>query len=431
MIYYKVGKGENMEYKTRVIDKILEQKLKVFGAVLIEGCKWCGKSTTGSRFSKSSLELANPSTYENNLEIAKVKPEYLLVGDKPRLIDEWQTIPVVWDAIRYDVDKSGKKGEYILTGSATVKEGIVKHTGTGRISRLLMRPMSLFESGDSIGSVSLKELFNTPKDIEGISNLELEDVAFLIARGGFPGSLDVPKKDALLIPKDYINSVSNIDINSIDNVERNPIRVKRVLKSLARNVSTSVNLSVIREDTLEGDNTITEKTISDYINVLEKLYIIENVEAWCPKLRSKTEIRVSKKREFVDPSLALASLNATDKDLLNDFKTFGFMFECLCIRDLKIYAESFDSEVFFYRDKSNLEVDAIIHSGDGKWGAVEIKLGSDETIDKAAESLIAFKNNVLTEEMGEPSFLMVLTATKYSYRRKDGVYVVPIGCLKD
>ena len=417
-----------MDYLPRIVDDLLEKKMRLFGGVLIEGCKWCGKSTTAKRKAKSIIEFQNPATYENNLEIARTRPDLLLDEEKPLLIDEWQVAPAIWDAIRYDVDKTNLKGQYLLTGSATPLEKAPKHSGTGRIARLLMHPMSLYESQNSTGEISLKKIFDQQQKIEGKSNLELEDIAFLIAKGGWPSVATVNEEDALLVAREYLEAVIHEDIQTLDGVDRNPTRVRTVLRSLARNISTTANLSVIKKDTEMSDDVISEKTIADYIKALEKMYLIEDVVAWSPKLRSKTEIRVTPKREFVDPSLAVAALRATDKDLLKDFKTFGLLFEALCIRDLRIYMESLDGEVFFYRDRNGLEADAILHLNNGDWAAVEIKLGTEETINEAAQNLLKLKNII---DMREPKFLMVLTATKYAYQREDGVLVVPIGCLKN
>jgi predicted AAA+ superfamily ATPase len=419
------------EYIPRLIDDVLKKKLKLYGAICIKGCKWCGKSTTAKQYSKSFLELQNPITIKNNMMIANTRPDLLLQGEKPRLIDEWQDAPVIWDAIRFDVDNSGLKGQYILTGSITPRNEKPKHTGTGRIVTLLMRTMSLYESKESVGTVSLKQLFDKDEDIKGVSKLQLEDIAFLCARGGWPESLQFKDEDSYTIARDYLESIINNDINTVDGVERNPNIVRTILRSLARNISTTANLSVIREDTQNSDNDISEKTIAEYIKALNDINIMDDVEAWQPKLRSKTDIRKSKKREFVDPSIAVAALRATDKDLLKDFNTFGLIFESLCIRDLKIYSQNIDGEVYYYRDKTGLECDAVVHLHDGRWGAIEIKLGSDEAIEEAAKNLLKFKNNIDVEQMNEPSFLMVLTGTEYAYRREDGVYVVPLGTLKN
>ena len=419
------------KYIPRLVDETLKRKLKIYGAVCIEGCKWCGKSTTAKQYSKSVLELQNPTTFENNMEIAKTRPDILLQGEKPRLIDEWQDAPMIWDAIRYDVDNTGLKSQYILTGSTNPRDNKPRHTGTGRIVKLLMRPMSLYESKDSVGTVSLKELFEKDIDIKGVSKLRLEDIAFLCAKGGWPGGIDFKGEDSYTIARDYVESIIRSDIKTVDGIERNENRTRIILRSLSRNISTTANLSIIRQDTQTQEGDISEKTIADYIDALKSLYIIDNVEAWHPKIRSKTVIRTSEKREFVDPSIAMASLRVTDKDLIKDFRTFGLMFESLCIRDLKIYSQSIDGDVYYYRDKNGLECDAIVHLNNGKWGAIEIKIGSNEAIEEAANNLIAFKNTVDIEQMNKPSFLMVLTATEYAYRRQDGVYVVPLGTLKN
>ena len=416
------------KYLPRIIDNVLKERMQLYGAVLIVGPKWCGKSTTAKQYAKSFLELQNPKTRQNNLEIAKTRPDLLLEGDKPRLIDEWQDAPLLWDAIRYDVDNAGLKNQYILTGSVNPIDKKINHTGTGRIIRLLMRPMSLYESNDSTGEVSLKDLFNGKKNIKGISNKELEDIAFLCARGGWPAVLNISKDKSIILARDYLESVIQNDINTVDDKERNPLRMQSILRSLARNICTSANLETIKKDTSFAESEISIKTISDYLNALTKLYIIDNVVAWCPKLRSKTEIRTSSKRNFIDPSLAVAALHATDKDLLKDFRTFGFIFESLCLRDLKIYADALDGDVLFYRDKSNLECDAIIHLKDGRWGAVEIKIGSEEAIEEAAANLIKISKIV---DSDAPSFLLIITAGKYAYKREDGIYVVPITTLKN
>lgn len=419
------------KYIPRLFDDVLKNRLKLYGAVLITGPKWCGKSTTAKQLAKSFLELQNPRTRENNLEIAKNRPDFLLEGEKPRLIDEWQDAPMIWDAIRYDVDNTGLKNQYILTGSVTPRDEEPMHTGTGRIIRLLMRPMSLFESSDSTGEVSLKSLFEKNEDIKGISSKELEDIAYLCARGGWPDAIKLDSDDALIIARDYLESLITNDIKSVDNIDRNPNRLRTILRSLARNVCTTASISTLKEDTSYNDSEVSDKTITDYINALSKLYVIDDVEAWCPKLRSKTDIRTSPKRNFIDPSLAIASLRATDKDLLKDFKTFGFIFESLCLRDLKIYAQNLDGDVFYYRDKNNLECDAVIHLKDGRWGAIEIKLGSEDSIEEASKNLLKLANIVDVNTMNTPSFLMVLTAGKYAYRRKDGIYVVPITTLRN
>lgn len=421
----------NNNYIPRLLDEVIERRMKIYGAILIQGPKWCGKSTTAKKYSKSYLELQDPKTRKNNLEIGDVRPDLLLEGEKPRLIDEWQDAPNLWDAVRYDVDNTKLKNQYILTGSVTPRDKKPKHTGTGRIVKLLMRTMSLYESKDSTGEVSLKEIFNQTKDIKGVSQLELEDIAFLCARGGWPASLNIDKEDVSIISNDYLESVITNDIKTVDGVDRNPNRLRAVIRSLARNICNTTTITTIKNDIAYNNLEITEKTISDYINALSSLFVIEEIEAWCPKLRSKTEIRTTPKRNFIDPSIALAALRTTDKDLLKDFNTFGFIFESLCIRDLKIYAQSLDGDVFFYRDKNGLETDAIIHLKDGKWGTIEIKIGSESSIEEAAKNLLKLSSIIDEKEMNKPSFLMIITAGKYAYKREDGIYVVPITTLKN
>ena len=417
------------KYVPRIMDIILKKRLKLYGAILIVGPKWCGKSTTAKQLAKSYLELQNPTSRTNNLEIANNRPDLLLAGEKPRLIDEWQDAPMLWDAIRYDIDNTGLKNQYILTGSATPRKEKPKHTGTGRIIKLFMRTMSLYESGDSTGEVSLEDLFNQKK-IKGYSDKELEDIAFLCARGGWPDSLNDDKEGALIKASDYFESVISNDINTVDETVRNPERLRIILRSLARNICTTANLTTIKEDTSYNDSEISEKTIADYLNALSKLYIIDDINAWKPKLRSKTDIRTKSKRCLVDPSLAVAALGASDKDLLMDFNTFGLIFEALCLRDLKIYSDYLSGDVYFYRDKSGLECDAIIHLRNGNWGAIEIKIGSLESIEEAAKNLLKLEKVVDTDKMKKPSFLMILTAGKIAYQREDGIYVVPITTLK-
>ncbi len=419
------------KYIPRLIDNKIKRKMNLYGAIVIVGPKWCGKSTTCMQFAKANISFQNPDEYENNKMIAETKPSLFLNNEKPLLIDEWQVFPTIWDSIRYDVDKTGNKGDYLLTGSATPSDKAPMHSGTGRIVRLVMRPMSLYESNESNGLVSLKKLFDGFDNISGISNLEIEDYAFLLTRGGWPESTKVDRDICLDYAKDYINSIVNTDIKTVDGVERNPSKMKTLLRSLAKNVSSTASISTIREDIKNSKEDVTEKTIRDYMNALEKIFVIDDIDAWNPKLRSKATIRSSKKHEFVDPSLAMASLGATNEDLLKDFNTFGFMFEALCMRDLKIYAESLEGNVYYYRDNNDLECDAIIHLDNGKWGAIEVKLGGNEAQETAAQNLLKIKNIIDEKEMGSPSFLMILTGTKYAFKRNDGILVVPLGCLKD
>ena len=418
------------KYLPRVVDQLVEDKLTYMGAILIEGCKWCGKSTTASQHSKSKIEFQDPDKKKDYDFINNTKPSLFLDGEKPRLFDEWQMYPVIWDSIRNDVDKTGLKGQYILTGSAKPQKGSTMHTGTGRFSRIKMRPMSLYESGDSNGKISLKDILDG-KDISATNELELEDIASIIVRGGWPASLDIKGNNKYKVAKEYVASLIEEDVNTIDGIERNPSKMRAVLKSLARNVSTPVSNSTIIEDVKkEFTDEISRPTLDDYLNTLEKLFVIENVEATNLNIRSTIPLRMKAKLEFVDPSIATAILRLTKEDLIRDLNYFGFLFENMCIRDLKIYSELLDGEISYYRDKTDFEVDAILKMADGKWGAIEIKLGSGY-IEEAAQNLLKFKNKVDISKSGEPTFLMVLSGSNYSYRREDGVYVVSIGSLKN
>ncbi|HBQ64242.1 MAG TPA: AAA family ATPase [Clostridiales bacterium] len=418
------------KYLSRIADRLLDSSLEASGAVLIEGPKWCGKTRTAVEKAASTLFMQDPDHTASYLMAADTKPSLLLQGAVPRLIDEWQIAPVLWDAVRYAVDERGSTGQFILTGSAVPRENAVRHTGTGRISRVLMRPMSLYESLESNGAVSLKTLFQGVRDIEGTSNLTIENIAFAIARGGWPASIGEKESIAVKRVYDYVDSIINIDVSRVDEVEKNPARVRVLMKSLARNVSTAAKLSTIHNDISGDEDTLSEKTIASYMNALRRIFVIEDLPAWNPAMRSRTALRTSPKRHFIDPSIATAVLRATADSLLGDFSTFGLLFESLCIRDLRIYAQTLDGEVFHYRDKSGLEADAVIHLKDGRWGAVEVKLGMQET-EEACRNLITLKEKINTEKMKEPSFLMVLTGSTMAYRRQDGVFVVPAGCLKD
>lgn len=414
----------------RIVDSEIEELMKFMGAVLIEGCKWCGKSTTGAHHAKSMIEFQNPDRRLEFENIKNTKPSLFLIGEKPRMFDEWQMYPVIWDSIRTDVDHSRLKGQYILTGSARPSEGEVMHTGTGRISRITMRPMSLFESGESTGEVSFLDILNG-KDINGMSKLTIEDIADIIVRGGWPASIETTSNIKYRYAKEYVKSIIHEDIKTIDGIERNPEKMMSVLRSLARNISTQVSNSTISFDVKNNfDEDISRPTLIDYLNTLEKLFVIEDVNATNLNFRSKYALRTKPKKYFVDPSIATAVLGMSVNDLINDLNTFGFIFESLCIRDLKIYIQKLGGNVSFYRDEKDFEVDAIIRTDDGKWGAVEIKLGAGY-IDEACENLLKFKDRVDIEKSGEPAFLMVLTGTNYSYKRPDGIYVVSIGTLKD
>lgn len=404
--------------------------MEASGAALIEGVKWCGKTRTAEEKATRILYMQDPDKAELYLKTADTKPSYLLKGDTPRLIDEWQIAPILWDAVRFAIDQRRKKSQFILTGSAVPKDNVVQHTGTGRISRMLMRPMSLFESLESNGSVSLKALFNETTDGECISILTIEELAFVLARGGWPASIGEKESVALKLTHDYTEAVINIDISKVDDVEKNPVRVRALMRSLARNVSTMTTIATIHGDISANEELISEKTISVYLNALRRIFVVEDLPAWGPAMRSKTALRTSSKRHFTDPSIATAVLRAIPEKLLQDFITFGLLFESMCVRDLRVYANAIDGEVFHFRDKSGLEADAIIHLGDGCWGAIEVKMGAKE-IETATENLKKLRKKINTDKMKEPSFLMVLTATEFGYRRDDGVYIVPIGCLRD
>ncbi|MDR0355078.1 MAG: DUF4143 domain-containing protein [Deltaproteobacteria bacterium] len=418
------------KYLRRIADDILDAALEASGAVLIEGPKWCGKTRTAEEKAASTLFMQDPDYTESYLKAADTKPSLLLRGETPRLIDEWQEAPVLWDAVRFAVDKRGETGQFTLTGSAVPKDNAVRHTGTGRISRMFMRTMTLFESLESGGDVSLKSLFDGSDETEGTSSLTIERLAFALARGGWPASIGEKDSVALRMVYDYVDAVINADVSRVDGVEKNPARIRALLRSLARNISTSANLTTIRNDIAGDEDTVSEKTIASYLNALRRIFVVEDLPAWNPALRSKTALRTSPKRHFIDPSVAAAALRATPDSLLRDFNTFGLLFESLCVRDLRVYAQAMDGEVFHYRDKSGLEADAIVHLKDGRWGAVEVKMGNRE-IEAAAENLKKLRDKINLDKMNEPAFLMVLTGTELAYRRADGVYIVPIGCLRD
>ena len=417
-------------YLRRIADKALDSSLAASGAVLIEGPKWCGKTRIAKEKSASALFLQDPDHTSTYLKAADTKPSLLLRGETPRLLDEWQLAPVLWDAVRFAVDERGRPGQFILTGSAVPLDNAARHTGTGRISRLLLRPMSLYESLESSGEVSLKSLFEGPSEVEGASALNIEGVAEALVRGGWPASVGEPCEIALKRIQDYVEAVINIDVSRVDEVEKNPHLVRALLRSLARNVSTPATMATIRQD-ISGDGaSISDKTMASYLNALRRIFVVEDLPAWNPALRSKTALRTSPKRHFVDPSIATAVLRATPGGLLDDFNLFGLLFESLCLRDLRVYAQAIDGEVSHYRDKSGLEADAVVHLKDGRWGAVEVKMGAKE-IETAAENLKTFSGKINPDKMRPPSFLLVLTAAGPAYRRRDGVSIVPISCLKD
>lgn len=421
-------------YRNRIADAILKRKLEGKGAVLIEGPKWCGKTTTAEQIASSVLYMDDPEKKAQNMAMSEMNPRRLLQGKAPRLIDEWQLAPKLWDAIRFEVDHRGDLGQFILTGSAVPADTReIAHSGTGRFAWLTMRPMSLYESGDSTGQVSLKDLFDGNREIDGESRLSMDRLAFLVCRGGWPQAADMPEEIALEQAMDYCDAVIRSDINRADNVQKNPERVRRLMRSYARNQGGQVPNTVLAQDIAANDETpINEETVASYINALRKIFVVEDMPAWNPNLRSKTAIRSSDTRYYVDPSIAAAALGIGPNDLINDLKTFGFLFETLCIRDIRVFADALNGAVYHYRDKEGQECDAVIHLRNGKYGLIEIKLGGDRLIEEGAKSLKSMESKLDTEKMNAPSFLMVLTGTgDYAYRRHDGVFVVPIGCLKN
>ena len=419
----------NRNYLPRICDALVQKQLKSSGAVLIEGAKWCGKTSTARQASKSVLYMQDPDKSQGYLSMADIMPSLLLKGENPRLIDEWQMAPVLWDAVRFEVDKRGKMGQFLLTGSTVPRDGVTAHTGTGRISRFTLRPMSLFESNDSNGSVSLRDIFSGNFDIQGESPLTVPDIAKLICRGGWPEAV-VNKDETFQMATNYVNSLIEMDVQRVDGIERNPDRVRLLLRSYARNISTLAALSTIQGDLEANDKALSENTLYNYANTLRRLFVIEDVPAWQPSLRSKTAIRTSDKRQFVDPSIATAVMQANQDSILQDFNYFGFLFESLCTRDMRVYAQANNGDVFHYRDKDELESDLIVRLRDGRWAAIEVKLGSKD-IEAATVHLTKLKEKINVEKMGVPSFLMVLTGGQYAYHRKDGVLIVPIGCLRD
>lgn len=422
------------KYRKRIVDKLLAYRLEEVGAVLIEGPKWCGKTTTAEQQAKSILYMADPEKQKDYLEMADLRIKMLLNGDAPRLIDEWQIIPQIWDAIRFEVDHRNKEGQFILTGSAVpASADNIHHTGTGRFAWVTMRPMSLWESEDSTGEVSIEQLFKGNTNIEGYNKLKLEDIAFLVCRGGWPSTIGKNTRVALHLAYDYYDAVVKSDISRVDEISRNSERTKLLLRSYARAQGAQVSVNAIRQDMINNDDdSLSDKTIQNYIGALKKIFVVEDMPAWNPNLRSKTAIRTADTRYFVDPSIAVASLGLGPEDLINDLETFGLFFETLCVRDLRVYAESLDGSVYHYRDKNGLECDAVIHLRNGSYGLIEIKLGGAQAIEKGVSTLTALASNIDTSKMKAPSFLMVLTAVgDYAYQRKDGVFVVPIGCLKN
>ena len=424
---------ESFSYRPRIVDSALKRKLRGKGAVLIEGPKWCGKTTTAEQVSKSTLSVDDPSTVNTNKILSEIDPERLLTGDHPRLLDEWQVAPKLWDAVRHHVDRHKGQGQFILTGSsvpADISETI--HSGTGRFGWLVMRPMSLYESGDSTGDVSLASLFES-QPISGCSDLDLDRLTFLICRGGWPESVDMDDDVALDQAFDYIDAVIRNDMSRVDNIRRDPQKVRMLLRSYARNQGTQISQASISADISSNDTEgVSEETVSEYLQALRKLYVIEDMKAWNPNLRSKTAIRTSDTRYFVDPSLAAASLRIGPQDLINNLNITGFFFEALAVRDLRVYAESLDGDVYHYKDNLDNECDVVIHLRDGRYALLEVKLGGEKLIDEGVKTLKDVLRRIDTDKMGKPAFMAIITGTeRYAYRRDDGIIILPLGALKN
>lgn len=424
-------------YRNRIADKLLAQELEGMGAVLIKGPKWCGKTTTAERIAKSVIYIDDPYAAELNIRTSEVNPSLLLEGETPRLIDEWQIAPKLWDAVRFAVDRRKADGQFILTGSSVPideeDENKIKHTGTGRIAQITMRPMSSWEAGDSNGSVSLSSLFDGNLDIQGINDKNIDDIAFYVCRGGWPRATLQSREIALRRAYDYYDAIVNADIHRVDKTQRSTERTKLLMRSYARMQGSQTSLTMIRDDMKANDSpTLDDRTVFSYIQALKKLFVIEDMPAWNPNLRSKTAIRTSDTRYFVDPSIAAASLGIGPNALVRDLNTFGLLFETLCIRDLRVYATALDGSVSHYRDKNGLECDAVVHLRNGEYGLVEIKLGGETLINQGVRSLLSLASKIDTDKMPKPSFMMVLTATgRYAIKREDGVLEVPVCCLKD
>lgn len=423
----------NNVYRPRIIDRELENQLKSVGAVVLEGAKWCGKSTTAEHHSKSAIFMDEPRRRAQYMLFAEENPDIILNGDTPRLIDEWQTTPEIWDAIRYTIDHRKGMGQFILTGSAKpVDREKINHSGTGRFAWLRMRPMSLFESGDSSGEISLSLLFQKPNiKIACEASSDLQRIAFMVCRGGWPVVTELPEEVALNPAKNYFDAVVNVDIREVDGVDRSVERAKRLMRSYARFQGTQASIKQLVEDMNGGDtNVLEDKTVRNYLDVLRSMFVIEDMPAWNPNLKSRTAIRTTDTHYFVDPSIAVAAMGIGPGDLMNDLKTFGFLFETLCIRDLRVYSQMLRGQVYHYRDKNGLECDAVIHLQNGEYGLIEIKLGGERLIEEGAKNLLRLASKIDVDHMRQPSFLMVLTATgSFAYRRKDNVLVVPVSTL--
>ncbi|MDR0523465.1 MAG: DUF4143 domain-containing protein [Candidatus Methanoplasma sp.] len=418
------------EYRPRLADIQLKAELDAFGAVLIVGPKWCGKTTTAEHAAKSAIYMRDPEMRDRYASIAEMKPSNILNGDNPRLIDEWQSSPKLWDAVRHSVDMRGLTGLYILTGSAVVDETAMMHTGAGRISRMRMRTMSLYESGDSTGEVSLGSLFSRPGEIDGSSDLDLSDVARILVRGGWPASVGASEETAHKRVSGYCESIVRYGVSAIDGRRRDPDKARAVLRSLSRNTSSVASSAAILKGAAREGGSMHLNTLNDYVSALKRLYVADDLPAWSPRLRSKTTIRTSDKRHLADPAIAAYFLGASPGDLEMDPETFGLLFESMAVRDFRAYAQALGGDVYHYRDKYGLEADLVIHLHDGRWGAAEVKLGPGR-IDEGASSLKRLRDKVDSEAMNAPSFLAVVTSGGFAYTRGDGVHVIPIGCLKD
>ena len=424
---------EKKDYRNRIADQLLKEQLEAAGAVLIQGAKWCGKTTTAVQQAKSIIYMNDPSQSANYIHLAETNISLLLEGDAPLLIDEWQLVPQLWDAARFTIDQRRKTGQFILTGSAVpVDRSKITHTGTGRFAWLTMRPMSLWESEESNGKVSLNSLFNENMQDCRAPGYDLKRIAYLTCRGGWPGALDLSEKASLKQAYNYLDAVSEQEISDVDSTRRDPMLTKRLLRSYARHQGSQASVASILNDILTNENgSTTEATITSYMKALEKIFVIENMPAWNPNLRSKAAIRTSDTRYFVDPSVAAAALRLGPSDLIADLNTFGLLFETLAVRDLRVYADALDGDVFHYRDKNGLECDAVLHLRNGHYGLIEVKIGGEKWIEQGAKNLLSLSKIIDTEKMYELSFMMVLTAVgDFAYRRKDGIYVVPITCLK-
>lgn len=422
----------NAIYLPRLIEETITESMKTNGCIVIEGPKWCGKSTTSERFAKSVVKLQKPAIYKQYKILADIGDNHLLSGEKPVLFDEWQKIPELWDYIRNYIDEISGKGLFILTGSAKPIEDKERHSGIGRIKKIVMRTMSLWESNESSGEVSLANLFDETIKVSGNNRYQLQDIAHIICRGGFPSAVIEKNKDiSLNYAKDYVNTLVSSDITSVDDIKRNPKRARAILKAYARNISTPAKMTTILKDVEANADTQDIRTITSYIDAFSKLFVFDETESWTPKLRSKTAIRTSSTKHFVDPSIATAILDANPNDLMRDLNTFGLLFENLVVRDLKIYSQFLEGNVYNYRDKSGLEADAVIHLNDGRWGLIEIKLGGETLINEGVATLIKLKEKIDQDKMNKPAFLAIITATdSFAYQREDGIYVIPIACLK-